>query len=454
MHWLYVFQLGLSMPLPPPLNFCFPSFCFNTKDILEAKANLRACCVPATSAANYRLSIPLYNILWASVSDDNRHLVIDYADTTTKTRIQPAQLSVALEPSGPDWPTPAEVSAWAELLRSRAYGDVPQQRRAYVLVNPHAGPGGASKKWEHEARPLMDAARMSLTVVTTTYSGQAIELCAALDIDAYDMVIACSGDGLPHECFNGLGKRPDARRALETVAVAHIPCGSGNAMACNLYGSHHVSVAALGIVKGVVAPLDLASITYGETRLLSFLSQAVGVMAEVDLATENLRWMGSARFTWGFIERLMARKVYPCELSVKVEIDHKDDVKAHYSRHQSETPTPHLLISKAQGGSSSSAISDVDAAEGAASSSESSSDLGLPPLRFGTVNDPVPDDWETFNEDKMGNFYCGNVSCDFLCTVLKVFVFFFLFPLHQFLLTLLSPTSPPPPPQKKKHRCR
>ncbi|KIH92488.1 sphingosine kinase [Sporothrix brasiliensis 5110] len=396
----------------------------------KRKKNRHTCM--SSSAADYRLSIPLYNVLWASVSDDNRRLVIDYADVASKTRIRPAKFTVSLEPSGPDWPTPAEVAAWAELLRNRAYGDVPQRRRAYVLVNPHAGPGGAMKKWEHEARPLLDAARLSLTVVTTAYSGQAIELCTALDIDAYDMVLACSGDGLPHECFNGLGKRPDARRALEKIAVAHVPCGSGNAMACNLYGSHHVSVAALAIVKGVVAPLDLASITYGETRLLSFLSQAVGVMAEVDLATENLRWMGSARFTWGFIERLLARKVYPCDLAVKVEIEHKDDVKAHYSRHQApakgsrttgkstgtsttkaagKTSAAAAAASSAAASSATTTVAAADADAGAASGSGGdTSDQSLPPLQFGTVNDPLPDDWETIPEDKMGNFFCGNMA--------------------------------------------
>lgn len=391
MHWLYVFH---SVALPCVL-----------------KANELACCFLATSAATFRLSIPLYNILWASVSDDDLQLVIDYAETASKARIRHATIAIPLGPSGPDRPTPTDVAAWAELLRDRAYGNIPQRRRAYVLVNPHAGPGGAMKKWEQEARPLMDAARMSLTVATTNYAGQAVELCTALDIDAYDMVVACSGDGLPHECFNGLGKRSDACRALEKIAIAHVPCGSGNAMSCNLYGSHHASVAALAIVKGVVAPLDLASITYGETRLLSFLSQAVGVVAEVDLATEGLRWMGSARFTWGFIERLLARKVYPCDLAVKVEIEHKEDVKAHYSRHQATaSPAADAGRSRHQTGSQNSTChrSDTNSPENAASSSDHV--IGLPPLRYGTINDRVPDDWEMIPEDKMGNFYCGNVS--------------------------------------------
>ncbi len=315
-----------------------------------------------------------------------------------------------------------------------------------MLVNPGAGPGGALKKWEQQVRPIMDAARMQLTVVTTAYSGEAVDLCEALDIDQYDIVIPCSGDGLPHEVFNGLGKRPDARRALNRIAVAHIPCGSGNAMSCNLYGTHRASLAALAIVKGVVAPLDLVSITQGDRRILSFLSQAVGIVAEADLATEHLRWMGGARFHWGFFARLLTRKVYPCDLAVKVAIEHKDGIRRHYSRHQGHGPRdggenyndgdddeqqqrlraklePSVTSSDAgtsEAGegtavaASSSAVGvgggDNSGAEGEDNDDDGDDRVGLPPLRYGTVNDEVPADWETIPEDKMGNFYCGNVS--------------------------------------------
>ncbi|OAA65577.1 sphingosine kinase [Niveomyces insectorum RCEF 264] len=396
------------------------------------------------TAGSFRRSIPLYNVLWADVSADNRSLVIDFAETASKSRLRVARLAVSLEPAGPDRPTPTEAAAWAELLRSHAYGSVPQKRRAYVLVNPHAGPGGAMKKWESQVRPFFEAARMQLTVVTTTYAGQAVDLCADLDITRYDMVVACSGDGLPHEVFNGLGKRPDARRALAHVAVAHIPCGSGNAMACNLYGTHRASLAALAIVKGVVAPLDLVSITHGDRRTLSFLSQAVGIVAEVDLGTENLRWMGGARFTWGFLQRLLARRVYPCDLAVKAEIVHKDGVKAHYSRQQQQhqqhrdhhqqqqqdrRDEAQRLYERAKLGSSAASDEDSgapadastaesatestaardDAAQGNGSAGASASDEGLPPLQFGTVNDELPEGWELVPQDKLGNFYCGNV---------------------------------------------
>lgn len=38
--------------------------------------------------------------------------------------------------------------------------------------------------------------------------------------------------------------------------------------------------------------IDVCSVTQKDTRVLSFLSQAIGLMAELDLGTEHLRFMG------------------------------------------------------------------------------------------------------------------------------------------------------------------
>jgi sphingosine kinase len=47
--------------------------------------------------------------------------------------------------------------------------------------------------------------------------------------------------------------------------------------------------------------VDLFSMTQGEKRSVSFMSQAVGLMADLDLGTENLRWMGETRFMYGLL---------------------------------------------------------------------------------------------------------------------------------------------------------
>ncbi|KAI3392630.1 hypothetical protein diail_5434 [Diaporthe ilicicola] len=358
-------------------------------------------------------SIPLYNILWAELDSARRTLTIDYAREVSKTLRRAASVSFPFSPAAAATSDP--VAEWVQHLMARSYGPAPRRRRAYVLVNPHAGPGGAVRIWENQVKPIFDAARMPVTIHQTTFSGEAVGLVEHMDIDQFDIVVPCSGDGLPHEVFNGLGKRPDARRALQKIAVAHVPCGSGNALACNVFGTHRPSLAALAIVKGVATPLDLISITQGDRRILSFLSQALGIMAEADLGTEHLRWMGEHRFTYGVVMRILKKKVYPCDLWAKVDIDHKDGVRDHYRRERENSsvveldkmtasPGPGALArgQRSVAGSDEAAVENDDDTAAAAA--------GLPPLRYGTVNDKLPQGWEKVGADKVGNFYCGNVA--------------------------------------------
>lgn len=254
-------------------------------------------------------------------------------------------------------------------------------------------------------------------MVKTKCQGDAVTIVEAMDVEAYDMVVCCSGDGLAHEVFNGLGKRHDAKRALEKIAVTHVPCGSGNAMSCNLNGTDSASLATLAIIKGIPTPLDLISITQGETRTISFLSQSVGIVAEADLATEHLRWMGSARFTYGFLERLIGQAIYPCDIAVKVAIEDKAGIRECYRKEMNN----HEPASERRGYKY---LLDDDAS----ASSGMDDGGGLPPLRYGTVNDKLPEGWEMVPYDKLGNFYCGNVSP----------------PPSSFPSIPLSPSPPPP----------
>ncbi|KAK4152058.1 hypothetical protein C8A00DRAFT_44832 [Chaetomidium leptoderma] len=377
---------------------------------LATKSNRSCLCVGGAGANGTPGSIPYYNILWAEITGDRRWLLIDYADQTQPHYLEVRHAKFAIPDLAVEQ-TPAgagdQVAPWVERLLDHAYSGSARRKRAFVLVNPHAGPGGADKIWEKDVKPILEAARMPMTIVRTTYSGEAVTLTRDMNIDDYDIAIPCSGDGLPHEVFNGLAKRPDARRALSKIAVCHIPCGSGNAMSCNLYGTHRPTLAALAIVKGVPTPLDLVSVTQGGQRTLSFLSQAIGMIAEVDLGTEYLRWMGATRFTCGFLMLALQGKTYPCDIAVKVEIDHKEDVKKHYRQRVAQAGAgtagspeqPPIHVNK-QSEASCLAFDAVD----------SDDDLGLPPLKYGTAMDKLPDGWELIPFDKLGSFYCGNMA--------------------------------------------
>ncbi|KAH7310417.1 sphingosine kinase [Stachybotrys elegans] len=346
----------------------------------------RSSCAPVSSNGSGKHLIPLYNVLWAEISSDS--ISIDYAEQTSKTMVKPRKLTFPLRASGDDAAPETNPEQFVASLLAKAYHNSKPQKRAYALVNPNAGPGHAVTQWKNEVKPLFDAARMQVDMVVLKKGGEATDLVEQVDINKYDTIMACSGDGTVHEVFNGLGKRADAAAALTKIAVSHIPSGSGNAMSCNLYGSPRPSLAALAIIKGVVTPIDLVSITQSDRRILSFLSQSLGIIAESDLGTENMRWMGSTRFDVGVATRIFQKKCYPCDLAVKVEIEGKDNVKAHYKR----------IASK--GAPSVPAQEDMDMVKG----------QGLPPLKYGTVQDDLPEGWEMVSYDKIGNFYCGNMA--------------------------------------------
>lgn len=261
-----------------------------------------------------------------------------------------------------------------------------------MLINPIGGKGCAQKWYTQDIEPILAAAKCEIDVEKTQFQGHAVKIAEKLDIDAYDVIAACSGDGLPYEIFNGLGKRRDARRALSKIAVTQLPCGSGNALSLNINGTNSNSLAALAVVKGIRTPLDLFSITQGDQRILSFLSQSFGIVAECDLGTDHLRWMGSARFTWGFLVRLLGKTVYPCDIAVKVDIGTKPEIRDHFRNELNQRPPP-----------------EENRRDHEPYPSSTSDEDGLPPLKFGTVNDPLPSNWTRVPASTLANFWCGNM---------------------------------------------
>lgn len=159
-------------------------------------------------------------------------------------------------------------------------------------------------------------------------------------------------------------------------------------MSWNTFGTGSTSLAAVSLVKGLEIPLDLISVTQGDNRTMSFLSQSVGIVAESDLATEHVRWMGDLRFTYGFLVRILGKTVYPCDMALKIEINDKPSIKEHYQAQRKTEAVP-----------------------GEFRPVRSSSTSGaLPPLKYGTINDPLPSDWKMVPYDKLGNFYSGNMA--------------------------------------------
>ena len=359
---------------------------------LRHQRKAATCCGLLPQLAKTTQAIPFYNVLWAELLDD-WELVVRYAASTGKKSCAVRTITYGIM----DKTVHTHAKRWVDRLLDRAYPPGAQRRkRIKVLINPFGGKGHATSLWTREVAPLFAAANCHVEAETTKYRAHAVEIAEHLDTNAWDVIACASGDGLPHEVWNGLARQPSPLKALRKIAVCQIPCGSGNALSLNFNGTESPSLAGLAIVKGVRGSFDLTAITQGEKTYYSFLSQAVGLIADCDLGTEALRWMGPFRFTWGALVRIATQKAYPADIAVVVREGSKDAVKSEYRRRVGEAEAR-----QSNGNSPASLMDSSDHDEDAEGS--------MPPLRYGTIADPLPPAFVHESHPNLGNFFTGNM---------------------------------------------
>ncbi|KAF3320967.1 sphingosine kinase 1-like isoform X1 [Carex littledalei] len=201
---------------------------------------------------------------------------------------------------------------WGERL-SACIGSLGRPKRLYIIVNPFGGKQCGRKIFANEVKPLLDAANLLYTLQETDYQLHAQEIVGSLDIKKFDGIICVSGDGVLVEVVNGLLQREDWNKAIK-VPLGIIPAGSGNGMAKSLLDSSgepcSISNAVFSIIKGKKRALDVASVIQGETKFFSVLMLTWGLIADVDIESEKYRWMGSARFEFYSLLRIMNLRKY------------------------------------------------------------------------------------------------------------------------------------------------
>lgn len=263
------------------------------------------------------------------------------------------------------------------------------QKHFLVIINPKSGSGKARQVYEQECAPVLAMAHCKTTIIETTHRSHATEYVRDLEFFSpdsgdkiYDAIICCSGDGIPHEVFNGLAQRRDSRYVLANVPIAQLPCGSGNAMAFSVHGHRSPSAVSLGFVKAQTMAIDLMLMTTAgkPSKTMSFLTQTFGLIADADFGTTYLRWMGQSRFNLGVATRILTMKQYPCDLYIKYVHKTKESVQEHVETYQANSSTE---------------LHDPQARE--------------LDTRYGTADDPVPTDWDHVDGSDTFMFYTGNM---------------------------------------------
>ncbi|EDR14311.1 uncharacterized protein LACBIDRAFT_306015 [Laccaria bicolor S238N-H82] len=322
--------------------------------------------------------VPLLHVLKAHFDPESRILNVAYLAERGGKKHSPL---VNIEGKVEDGNAVSTTASWAENVLQACYEglSVERSRRLLVFVNPHGGTKKAVSIFVKVVEPIFRAAGCGLDVIYTTHQGHAYEVVKESPLE-YAAIITVSGDGLIHEVINGLSHHGNPIKALSTP-VAPIPAGSGNGLSLNLLGikdGFDVGLAALNVIKGRPMKVDLFSMTQGGKRSLSFMSQALGLMADLDLGTEHLRWMGDTRFMVGLLKGIAQLKPCPIQLSFKVAETDKHKMAEHLVTSRKEFEKDNI-----SGSLPSNSITKMPERS------------ALPPLNY------LPDDadgWTSFNE--------------------------------------------------------
>lgn len=185
-------------------------------------------------------------------------------------------------------------------------------RRLQILLNPQSGQKKGRQIFE-AIRPLLEKSYLQFTVIETSYKGQAREIVREMDLSAVDGLAIVGGDGTIHEVINGLTSRADWEEAILTP-IGTIPAGTSNGLSKTLSETsgepYDPMSATFTIAKGKVRSLDLAIAEQNGRRSSAFLSLAWGLIADVDIESDKMRFLGPIRTDLYALMRIWNLRAY------------------------------------------------------------------------------------------------------------------------------------------------
>lgn len=223
--------------------------------------------------------------------------------------------------------SPSPLPAVSLLSSTGALFTAPVQRKIIVFVNPHSGPGLSVKIWNQHAKHMMDEANVAITLVETTHANHAHEFISAVpDLLSYAGVATVGGDGILSEVVHGIDARPDAQEVFRQVPLIPIPGGTSNGLVKSLLYESNIDYGIVNSLflslKGHVSPIDMTRVVTGSGhRHLSFLMLAWGIISDIDLLSETMRWMGEMRLYVAAVYFVLRNRPYHGRVSILTATD-------------------------------------------------------------------------------------------------------------------------------------
>ncbi|KAJ2510508.1 Sphingosine kinase 1 [Coemansia sp. RSA 1939] len=221
-----------------------------------------------------------------------------------------------------------DSATWVSLLRLAIRPQLTDETaNALVFLNPVSGKRKSLKVFESIVKPILEIGSMPYSLKITDSPRHAADFVENGDLSLYTSIVTVSGDGLLHEVLNGLLRRKDWAQ-YKRLPLGVIPTGTGNGLAKSI-DCLWPEQAAVAVVKAETRPLDVMSVTTASGLVEHcFLSMTWGLIADIDIESERMRWAGSARLDLYGTIRLMNLRYYGGRLHYLPATPENEDAEA------------------------------------------------------------------------------------------------------------------------------
>lgn len=311
------------------------------------------------------------DILSGSSQSHGNYLIIHYArlvsPSTCKWRVQQLVL----------YKNEHRVT---KLWYNRLSEDIREQNRPkniLLFLNPYGGKQKAFSLFEKYAKPLFKLAHVDINLIITQRAQQIYDIMTSqtINLNNYDGVVCCGGDGTFAELFNGLVYRTMIDKGMDinqppylpkpSIPIGIIPAGSTDTVAYCLNGTTDIKTSIIHIILGQTNGLDISSVyrncadggsggssqvqpandlkisdnntfdssTAGHARtrpqLLKLYASVLsyGFLGDVTFDSENYRWMGPKRYDYSGFKKFLRNRGYSGDITIHLEMDMIDNVR-------------------------------------------------------------------------------------------------------------------------------
>ncbi|KXJ69770.1 hypothetical protein RP20_CCG025907 [Aedes albopictus] len=315
------------------------------------------------------------DILSGSSQSNGNYLIIHYArlvaPRTCKWRVQQLVLFKSEH---------RIIKLWYQRLSE----DLREQNRPknlLLFLNPYGGKQKAFALFEKYAKPLFKLAQVDINLIITQRAQQIYDIMTSqtINLNNYDGVVCCGGDGTFAELFNGLVYRTMIDLGMDinqppylpkpSIPIGIIPAGSTDTVAYCLNGTTDIKTSIIHIILGQTHGLDISSVyrnsddkggggdinpaqtnddskgsgsdTLGGSapkisnraerrpQLLKLYASVLsyGFLGDVTLESENYRWMGPKRYDYSGAKKFFRNRGYSGDITIHMENDVIDDVR-------------------------------------------------------------------------------------------------------------------------------